>query len=72
MRLTQRHIDENGQRAKDGQSASAVPRELGMSMRTLRNWLEAAEPAQAAGRTNVPKRHLAPPRPNLMFTLDIT
>ncbi|PRH20788.1 transposase, partial [Burkholderia multivorans] len=31
------------QRVKDGQSVSAVARELGMSMQTLRNWLKASE-----------------------------
>jgi transposase len=36
------------QRVKDGQSVSAVARELGMSMQTLRNWLKASE----AGKLN--------------------
>jgi transposase len=38
------------QRVKDGQSVSAVARELGMSMQTLRNWLKASE----AGKLNSP------------------
>ncbi|CAE6795784.1 hypothetical protein R69888_04974 [Paraburkholderia haematera] len=36
-----------GQRVKDGQSVSAVARELGMSMQTLRNWLKASETASS-------------------------
>ena len=36
------------QRVKDGRSVSAVARELGMSMQTLRNWLKASE----AGKLN--------------------
>ncbi|MGF6979936.1 transposase-like protein [Paraburkholderia sp. JPY465] len=38
------------QRVKDGQGVSAVVRELGMSMQTLRNWLTASE----AGKLNGP------------------
>ncbi|SIT50701.1 transposase [Paraburkholderia piptadeniae] len=38
------------QRVKDGQGVSAVARELGMSMQTLRNWLKASE----AGKLNGP------------------
>lgn len=38
------------QRIKDGQGVSAVARELGMSTKTLRNWLEAFE----AGKLNGP------------------
>jgi transposase len=38
------------QRVKDGQGISAVARELGMSMQTLRNWLKACE----AGKLNGP------------------
>ena len=40
------------QRVKDGQSVSAVARELGMSMQTLRNWLKASE----AGKLHGPGR----------------
>lgn len=36
------------QRVKDGQGVSAVARELGISMQTLRNWLKASE----AGKLN--------------------
>lgn len=47
------------QRGKEGHSVSAVARELGMSMQTLRNWLKALE----AGKLNGPRRR--PRSPNL-------
>jgi transposase len=37
------------QRVKGGQRVSAVARELGMSMQTLRNWLKASETGKLNG-----------------------
>jgi len=48
------------QRVKDGQGVSAVARELGMSIQTLRNWLKAPE----LGKLNGPGRW---PLPSLCY-----